>query len=57
MIIFHTGKCNKVCPRIYKPVCGSDGQTYSNQCELDFAICKSNGNITKVSDGECSTWV
>ena len=57
MIIFYTVKCNKVCPRIYNPVCGSDGQTYSNQCELDFAICKSNGNITKVSDGECSTWV
>ena len=30
----------KPCQRISKPVCGSDGQTYSNECELRNAQCK-----------------
>ena len=57
MIIFPTGTCERPCNKIYRPVCGSDGVTYANQCELDIATCKSDGKITKVSDGKCSTWV
>ena len=57
MIIFPTGTCERPCYKIYRPVCGSDGVTYANQCELDKATCKSDGKITKVSDGKCSTWV
>ena len=54
---FRVAKCIDNCQDIYKPVCGSDGRTYSNQCELDLASCRSNGKIKKVSDGECSKWL
>ena len=54
---FRVAKCIDNCLDIQKPVCGSDGRTYSNQCELDLASCRSNGKIKKVSDGECSKWL
>ena len=44
--------CNKICPKNIQPVCGSDGNTYDNECVMGVAACENNIEISKVSDGE-----
>ncbi|XP_010211992.1 PREDICTED: serine protease inhibitor Kazal-type 5 [Tinamus guttatus] len=41
------------CPRIVKPVCGSDSSTYSNECEICAYNVEHHANITKKHDGVC----
>ncbi|NXN92087.1 IOV7 protein, partial [Rhinopomastus cyanomelas] len=41
------------CPRIMKPVCGSDSFTYDNECELCAHNVEHQTNVTKMHDGEC----
>ncbi|ETI36455.1 hypothetical protein F443_17469 [Phytophthora nicotianae P1569] len=47
--------CSFGCLDVYKPVCGSNGETYSNSCYLRLASCKSNNEITEAGDGECAS--
>ncbi|XP_071517316.1 ovoinhibitor-like [Panulirus ornatus] len=54
-----TSPCRPECPKIYLPVCGSDGNSYNNKCLLDLASCESvqagGSRITIVAEGLCGT--
>ena len=49
-------QCPK-CPPTTKPVCGSDGQTYVNECELRKQSCTTKTNIRVLHQGKCSKFI
>ena len=48
--------CDFMCSPQYDPVCGNDGKTYGNQCELRLTACEEkNPNLRLASRGLCPT--
>ncbi|XP_068725068.1 uncharacterized protein [Montipora capricornis] len=48
-------ECNEICTFDWRPVCGSDGTTYSNNCSLEAEACKTGKMITVIKQGECGS--
>ncbi|XP_051915635.1 agrin isoform X8 [Hippocampus zosterae] len=47
--------CATECVESHQPVCGSDGTTYTSECELHVRACKKQMDLRVVSQGECKT--
>ncbi|KAF4078101.1 hypothetical protein AMELA_G00195500 [Ameiurus melas] len=47
--------CPKECVVSKQPVCGSDGTTYMNECELHVRACTEQLDLHVVVQGECKT--
>ena len=42
-----------MCSEEHRPVCGTDGKTYSNKCTMESLACEKNKTITVSYSGEC----
>ena len=55
-----TAKCacaKNSCPQLNELVCGSNGKTYRNTCEMENDSCDNNETITVAHKGHCrSKW-
>lgn len=45
--------CLPQCPKNYIPVCGSNGDTYQNECYLRQAACTQQRPISLATEGPC----
>ncbi|XP_054168676.1 agrin-like isoform X2 [Oppia nitens] len=46
-------RCNAICNQDFKPVCGSDGKTYTNECILRVEACKTRRSLRIIHTGVC----
>ena len=46
-------KCPLACSLSYKPVCGSDGKTYANECLMRSSSCTFKKMVTVAHAGKC----
>ena len=42
-----------ICPQVEDKVCGTDGVTYQNECELRVASCRKSQFVMIASQGPC----
>ncbi|KAI1296490.1 Agrin [Halotydeus destructor] len=47
-------QCLDSCPHVYEPVCGSNGETFANQCRIRMDSCKRSQNFFVRHPGDCS---
>ena len=50
-----TTKCTEICPEIYLPVCGTNNETYSSECELHKVKCNGQNDLEIAHDGPCNS--
>lgn len=50
---FERCTCYRDCGYDGEPVCGSDGQLYQNQCQLEVSACRNNTRIEQVPLSQC----
>ncbi|NXU08789.1 ICHY inhibitor, partial [Pardalotus punctatus] len=43
----------QACPLMYLPICGTDRNTYANECQLCVEKMKTRQDIRILKDGEC----